>query len=377
MRLRKNKPTPVSDKTLRIGGADRVLRTSILYSAIAHVLVILLPVLIGRGACRSDAYLIPGGGGGGGAGGQPKVEVVKIVKQKTPNKRKRIIARPNSAISFRFPSIDDSAVVEEVEEETLNTYVADTTKVDELSDAIAFGYGQGPGDGSIGSGGGKGGGFAGGVVGGVVRFIRLEHDAAQWDDGMDAASRADGNFLDEFHRVSKFKVADSGESIPIVGLRHFKPGRAPPFVYMTGNGPIGSVSSGEIKTLQEYLQNGGMIFADAGSDSWDRSFRALLGQIFPDKQLVDIANDDPIYRYPFYFPDGAPPLWHHGGSRALGVKHEGRWCVFYHPGDMNDAWKTGHSGAKPSTAQASMKLGINVAVYAFMNYIDVIKSNGK
>jgi hypothetical protein len=132
-----------------------------------------------------------------------------------------------------------------------------------------------------------------------------------------------------------------------------------------------------VKTLREYVLAGGMIFGDAGSESWDRSFRSLLAQVFPEKQIVDIPNDDPIYRYPFYFADGAPPLWHHGGSRALGIKHEGRWCVFYHPGDMNDAWKNGHSGAKQSTAQASMKLGINVAVYAFMNYIEVVKRQGK
>src|SRR5688572_7014352 len=114
---------PPDKSRTRIGGADPVLRSSVFYSAVAHVLVILLPVLIGRGMCRSDAYDIPGGSGGGGGGGGPKVEVVKIAKKQNVTKRRRIIARPNSAISFRFPSIDDSAVVEEVEEQTLNTYV--------------------------------------------------------------------------------------------------------------------------------------------------------------------------------------------------------------------------------------------------------------
>ena len=57
------------------------------------------------------------------------------------------------------------------------------------------------------------------------------------------------------------------------------------------------------------------------------------------------ANDDIIYRQPFVFPNGAPRLWHHSGNRALGLKHNGRWVVFYHQGDIYDAWKTGHSGA--------------------------------
>ena len=112
-----------------------------------------------------------------------------------------------------------------------------------------------------------------------------------------------------------------------------------------------------------------MLFADNAGGHFDRSFRGLLRRTFPELPLVDIADDDVIYREPFLFPGGAPPLWHHGGKRAIGVKHEGRWVVFYHPGDMGDAWKTGHSGASKAVANRAYKLGINVMCYAFTRYL--------
>ena len=39
-----------------------------------------------------------------------------------------------------------------------------------------------------------------------------------------------------------------------------------------------------------------------------------------------------------------------------------------HPGDINDAWKDGHSGASEAVAEQAFKLGINVMYYAFNAY---------
>ena len=82
-----------------------------------------------------------------------------------------------------------------------------------------------------------------------------------------------------------------------------------------------------------------------------------------------IADDDPIFQIPFAFPNGAPSLWHHGGYKAKGVKYRGRWIVFYHPGDINDAWKTGHSGMERDKAQGAFHMGVNIIYYSFMNYL--------
>ena len=102
-----------------------------------------------------------------------------------------------------------------------------------------------------------------------------------------------------------------------------------------------------------------------------------MAAVFPDRQLVTIADDDPIFQAPFVFPNGAPPLWHHGGNRALGVKHLNRWAVFYHPGDINDAWKTGASGMSRDLANASFRLGVNIIHYSFTNYLDLTRKHRK
>jgi hypothetical protein len=193
---------------------------------------------------------------------------------------------------------------------------------------------------------------------------------------MDELSRADMNFLDEFKKVTGFKIARSPEARTIAQLRNFDKGFSPPFMYLTGVGGI-PVSSRDVKTLREYLLGGGMLFADAGSPQFHTSFLALMAAVFPDKQLVVIADDDPLFQGPFTFADGAPPLWHHGGYRALGIKHQNRWAVFYHPGDINDAWKTGHSGMSRDLAEQSYHLGVNIIYHAFTNYLDQTRKERK
>ena len=112
-----------------------------------------------------------------------------------------------------------------------------------------------------------------------------------------------------------------------------------------------------------------MLFADNGGGRFNGAFRSLLRRAFPELPVVDIPSDDAIFCEPYEFPNGAPPLWHHSGRRALGVKYEGRWIVFYHQGDINDAWKTGHSGASRSVAMQAYKMGINVMYRAFTQYL--------
>jgi hypothetical protein len=179
---------------------------------------------------------------------------------------------------------------------------------------------------------------------------------------------ADNNFLNQFATLTGLKVAEQTEAIPITALKHFPKDRAPPFVFITGKGGM-SMTKADFQTLRWYcMEEGGMIFADNGGGTFDHSFRAAMAQTFPELQWVDIANDDVIYQQPFYFPNGAPPLWHHSGSRGLGLRHNGRWLVFYHQGDINDAWKTGHSGASAGLAADAYKLGVNVINYAVNHY---------
>jgi hypothetical protein len=159
-------------------------------------------------------------------------------------------------------------------------------------------------------------------------------------------------------------------------LRRYSPGMAPPFVYMTGLDTI-NIPPADMIVLREYLLSGGMLFADAGSPRWDRSFRQFMTALFPNDPLRIISDDDPIYQMPYSFPRGAPPLWHLGGMKPMGVKVDGRWVVFYHPGHINAAWKTGHAGLSPELTRGAYQMGVNIVYYAFTNYLESTRDQRK
>lgn len=371
--------TGVHDETPAIGdrivanllgnGRDPRFRKSALASIGAHGFVIfVLPWLLAL-FMHVKPYRVPKGSGTPTVGG-PAATPIKIIKPKAvkPKPKQKFIVNPHSAISFHIPDLDESQVAKEVEQASELTYKTDRRQTLNMS---GKGGAKGRGNGTrIGAGGGTTGGWPDGMENALVRFIRIEYRGAHWDDGMDAASAADINFLRKMREETGFPCANKGESHSIALLRRYAKGYAPPFVYMTGDGGI-SLSADEIKTLRDYLTGGGMLFADCASPSWDRAFRSLAHALFPGEPLRIIADDDPLFQQPYTFANGAPPLWHHGGMRALGLKHKDRWCIFYHPGDMNDAWKTGASGMSQELAQASMEMGINIAYYAFTHYLEL------
>lgn len=337
-------------ESLRTHGADPRQRRSAYASVIVHLTILfLIPWLLGLGGCVT-AYKVPKGSG------NPVVAMVKVVKPKK-KKKKTLSLRPNSAILFKQPDLDDTEVDEIMEKETQVTYQANPN-------AMA---------GKMGKGGGTEGGWPEGMDDYKIRFIRLDHGGEGWDDGMNETG-ADINFLRAFAQATGFKrIANKGESHSIALLRKYPDDGFPPFVYLTGNGNMGRVSTNDAKVLRDYCLKGGMLIADAGSARFHSSFTHFMRQVFPDKPLIDIADDDMIYQLPYAFPDGAPAFWHHGGRHPLGIKHEGRWVAFYHPGDMNDAWKSpGYTDVTQEMRDAAMNLGINLVYYAFNQWDDAV-----
>ena len=328
---------------LRSHGRDPRYRTSMYWPMGLYVVILFGPMII-RGCGWEKDYAIPKGSG------TPNITIVKIkrIKRKKPEK---LVLNMNSPIIWERPKLKDIKILQEVLEDTDVTYQA-SRKV-----------------GKLGAGGGTKGGWPHGMADARVRFIRLKYDGGKWDVNM--GHGADYNLLLEFHKLTGFDIAPGTEYKEISRLARFRKGKAPPFVYMAGRGGI-RISSREAKILRDYcLVEGGMIVADNAGGYFDRSFREMCRRVFPGKQLVDIPDDDPLYCEPFSFPNGSPPLWHHDNVyRPLGIRHEGRWAVFYHAGDMGDAWKTGHSGSSRAVSQRAYKLGINIMYYTFTRYLD-------
>jgi hypothetical protein len=312
----------------------------------------------------------------GAKGNGQKKEKLEIKLSEKPGTGRISFVFPDG--KGRGPSLLREGDLQKFDQETQDEYAPATMTIIAGGRGSGTGGGFGPGNkpGGVGRGGVGPGGFPEGVRGGMVRFIRLQYKGEDWEDGMDEVERADINFLEFFQGEIGWKVAKKGESHVIRLLRDYPRGRAPPFVFMTGAGKI-EVTPAERNVLRAYLLDGGMLFADCGSARWDRSFRQFIATVFPEKALVDVPDDDLIFRHPYRFTNGAPPLWHHGGFRALGIRHQNRWLVFYHPGDMNDAWKSGHSDMDREMAERALQLGVNVVYYAFCHYLDATRKYRK
>jgi len=276
-----------------------------------------------------------------------------------PEEKERLQQRPDSGMQFSIPDLDDHEVDRLLEEQTLTYGALSNTKTGKMG-----------GCGSV-------GGWPSHMEHSRIRFIRLDHGGSGWDDGMDPTSGADINFLRGFSQVTGFKkIASRGESHSIGLLKKYPKNGFPPFVYLTGDGELGPITAADKETLRNYCLNGGLLIGDAGSPTFHESLIKLMRQVFPDKPLLDIADDDMLYQIPYAFPNGAPSFWHHGGHRPMGIKHEGRWCVFYHPGDMNDAWKTpGQTDATPEMRDAAIRLGVNLVYYAFVHHPEFQETN--
>ena len=324
--------------SFKTGGGDPRWRSSLYWACSLFLAVLFLPYLIFCWGWE-EPYGLPAGGG------QEVQQVVKVKKEKR-KKQKKLTVNPFSPYILERMNIDDVKTLVELDNESRDTYEA----------TQAGGGAKGKGT----------GGWPQGMEGAAVRFIRLKYRGGDWDQDM--GKGADYNLLIKFHEWTGMKIAQDTEFREIERLKFFPKKKAPPFVFLTGKGGL-NASEADVKALRDYcLVEGGMLFIDNGGGYFDHSVRNLLRRVFPGKPLVDIANDDSIYQRPYVFPDGAPPFWHHAGYRAMGIRDEGRWVVYYHPGDINDAWRDDHSGASAEVADQAYKLGVNVMFYAFNQY---------
>ncbi len=122
-----------------------------------------------------------------------------------------------------------------------------------------------------------------------------------------------------------------------------------------------------------------VLVTDADRDTGDEA-DTLNVRVISRYKTEDEGLDDPIFRQPYVLPNGAPEVQPHSSNpRALGVYHPGqkRWMVFYHPGDLNDAWKDGASGFDRRVVKASYDTGINIIYHAFTQYLRLTKKDRK
>lgn len=139
-----------------------------------------------------------------------------------------------------------------------------------------------------------------------------------------------------------------------------------PLVYLNGHGNI-AFSDREVRTLRSYLDAGGMLWAD-DNFGMDVSFRRELKRVYPDKQLVELPFEHPIFHAMYEFPQGLPKVHEHDGGppQALGILDEGRLTVLYtFDTDIGDGLEDPlvHRDP-PGVRERAMQMALNIVLYA-------------
>ncbi len=139
-----------------------------------------------------------------------------------------------------------------------------------------------------------------------------------------------------------------------------------PYLYMTGHGNV-RLSPDEVRLLRRYLGNGGFLHAD-DNYGMDESFRREITRVFPDRPLVEVPGDHPVYHVVYDLPGGLPKIHEHDGlpAQGFGVFVDGRLAVFYsYQSDLGDGWEDPEVHGDPAVLrEAALRMGVNLFVYA-------------
>src|SRR5690606_9060955 len=97
-----------------------------------------------------------------------------------------------------------------------------------------------------------------------------------------------------------------------------------PFLFMTGHGNI-VLSDAEAENLRNYLIGGGFLYVD-DDYGMDKYFRLAIKKVFPEKELVELPFEHPVFHQKFNFKNGIPKTHEHDQKppQAFAILHEGR-----------------------------------------------------
>ncbi len=140
-----------------------------------------------------------------------------------------------------------------------------------------------------------------------------------------------------------------------------------PFVHMTGHGNV-VFSQAEVKNLRLYLESGGFLHVD-DNYGLDPFFRREIIKVFPDKQLVELPVNHPIYTQKYNFPKGLPKIHEHDNKppQGFGIFIENRLVLYYtYETDLSDGWESPevHNNS-PETREKALQMGANIIQYVF------------
>ena len=133
--------------------------------------------------------------------------------------------------------------------------------------------------------------------------------------------------------------------------------------------------------IREYLTRGGFLFCDSffGERNW-AVFEESLKRIFPDRPIIDMSDDHPIFHVVFDLPEMTkvqiPNANSIGWGGRGGMRGTPRWrgvedangrlvILIAYNNDVMDGWQWADDPRYPGEkANLALRLGVNVAMYS-------------
>lgn len=142
-----------------------------------------------------------------------------------------------------------------------------------------------------------------------------------------------------------------------------------PFLHMTGHGNV-VFSNNEAENLRNYLLAGGFLHID-DNYGMDPFIRTEIKKVFPEKDLIELPSNHPIFHGKYKFNNGLPKIHEHDGnpSQAFGIINNGRLiCLYTHESDLGDGWEDAevHNNSDRIRLKA-LQMGCNILEYVFEN----------
>jgi len=173
------------------------------------------------------------------------------------------------------------------------------------------------------------------------------------------------NLIDFCNANINTKISPKPQSVEVGSIDIFQF----PFLHMTGHGNV-FFSEADIENLRDYLISGGFLHID---DNYGMQpyITKELKKVFPNKELVEIPLNHPIFNIVYKFPQGLPKIHEHDAKRpqAFGLFHEDRLVLlFTYESDLGDGWEDAEIHNDPQDIrEKALKMGANIIKYAFEN----------
>jgi Domain of unknown function (DUF4159) len=186
-----------------------------------------------------------------------------------------------------------------------------------------------------------------------VLINKLRHfPTGDWDNDPDDVRNMVGIISQDWKHLLTWQVVD-------VELATLQDMLQAPIAFFNGHDEPVFGAPGK-RNLREFVEQGGVILAEAccGSERFDRGFRRLIKEVFPEDQypLRLLPADHPIWRARHVLNPHDYPLW--------GIEHGCRTVVIYSPHDLSCYWN--------QVERSPDRPGVDHAVAVGQNVIDYV-----